>query len=235
MGSIDLSVEPAIIISADANPYFQTRRYSESDFDSRTLLDYLNLSAIDELDTAVPVQILSTGQETADSDSPQVVDHEEKQEMCHAKHHVNFYNVSVESGVVMDSDPHISVRKISNGSSNFSHGSLSYIGTGNTVVCTCSECKLRRERIHSANSGYGTLECMLQSNEHDEHLLDDLTTSDTDLNEKYCHMNGNIEPPSRSGPDRTTSHDRTEQILHDNVEHTDQTLGSQLTQASSVK
>lgn len=78
------------------------------------------------------------------------VDEHTTKEKCLAVHPVGGYNVSVESGVVMDLDPHM--RKISDGSSNLSQGSHSYIGTSRTMTCSCSECKLHRERSHSISA-----------------------------------------------------------------------------------
>ena len=62
-------------------------------------------------------------------------------------HPVNGYNLSVESGVVMDADHEHFSRKISDGSNNLSQGSHSYIDIGrSTMTCSCSECKAHRER-----------------------------------------------------------------------------------------
>ena len=62
-------------------------------------------------------------------------------------HPVNGYNLSVESGVVMDADHEHFSRKISDGSNNLSQGSHSYIDIGrSTMTCSCSECKVHRER-----------------------------------------------------------------------------------------
>ena len=63
---------------------------------------------------------------------------------------VSGYNLSVESGVVMDADHDRFGRKISDGSNSLSQGSHSYIDIGRpTMTCSCSECKVHRERTYS--------------------------------------------------------------------------------------
>ena len=180
-------MEPAVLISAE-NPYFHIKRYSASDFDSKTLLDYLGPTTA-ELDTPVPpLQILSTKRDTMDNDSPLQVTDEKQLESRHTdKQRMNCYNVSVESGVVLDLESLVNVRKISTGSGSCSHGSLhdiehSYIGMANTYMCACTECRLQRERLYSRRVGWGTLEHVSQSNElnNDSTTLDDEQLNDND-------------------------------------------------------
>ena len=67
----------------------------------------------------------------------------------------NGYNLSVESGVVMDADHEHFSRKISDGSNNLSQGSHSYIDIGRTTMtCSCSECKVHRERTQYSLQAY---------------------------------------------------------------------------------
>ena len=192
IGSIDWSVEPAVLISPDY-PYFHVKRYSESDFDSQTLLDYLGPSTSDLNTTVTPLQILSTDQDTVDGDSPQETCEQKQlklEELCQNKHQTNCYNVSVESGVVLDADSHVNVRKISTGSAgSCSQGSShdifehSYIGMADNDVCACMECRQQRERLYSKRTGCRTL----------------VTSKSNKLgnNSTTCTLDGNL-PPKNS-------------------------------------
>ena len=193
---IDWSVEPAVLISPDY-PYFHVKRYSESDFDSQTLLDYLGPTTSDLNTTAVPpLQILPTDQDTVDGDSPQETCEQKQlklEELCQNKHQTNCYNVSVESGVVLDADSHVNVRKISTGSAgSYSQGSShdifehSYIGMADNDVCACTECRQQRERLYSKRAGCRTL-VTSESNKLCN-MDDNLTT---------CTLDGNLPPKNR--------------------------------------
>ena len=194
-------MEPAVLISPDY-PYFHVKRYSESDFDSQTLLDYLGPTTSDLSTTATltvpPLQILSTDQDTVmvDGDSPQETCEQKQlklEELCQNKHQTNCYNVSVESGVVLDADSHVNVRKISTGSAgSYSQGSShgifehSYIGMADNDVCACTECRQQRERLYSKRAGCRTL-VTSESNKLGN-MNDDLTA---------CTLDGNL-PPKNS-------------------------------------
>ena len=209
-------MEPAVLISTD-NPYFHVKQYSESDFDSKTLLDYLGPSTPDlnttvALTTVPPLQILSTDQDTMDSDSPQNTCEQKQLELKESrynKHQTNCYNVSVESGVVLDAESHINVRKISTGSAgNCSHGSSheifehSYIGMADTDMCACTECRQQRERLYSKRAGCKTLEYKSQSNK--------LTTTNNALS--TCTLDDNH--PTISSEQCQTSDARLRDIDH---------------------
>ena len=171
-------MEPAVLISPDNLYFHHVKQYSESDFDSQTLLDYLGPTSAD-LSTTVtltsvvsPLQILSTriNQDTMDDgDTPQET-HKQKQFKLEELHHgtqrlhhqTNCYNVSVESGVVLDADSQVNLRrKISAGSGSAaescSQGSSShdmffehsYIGMADSDMCACTECREQRERLYS--------------------------------------------------------------------------------------
>ncbi len=182
-------MEPAVLISPD-NLYFHIKQYSESDFDSQTLLNYLGPPTSD-LDTTVtmttvpPLQIISTDQDTIDNDrdTPSGCCEEKKfklEALHHThtqKHQTNCYNVSVESGVVLDAESHVNVRKTSTESAETcSHGSMShdifeisYIGIGNDDTCACIECREQRERLYSkmARTG-GTTPVLSETNQVDK-------------------------------------------------------------------
>ena len=151
-------MEPAVLINAD-NSYYLPMQFSETDFDCTTLLDYLGppTAGTTDIDTKLPLQILSTEQDNLlNSDSPQ--DENGKRESYHVKQDTNCYNISVESGVVLDSDldPVTNARQLGEGSSNLSQSLShvhSYIGMGNDDLCTCSECRLQRERSYSTKTG----------------------------------------------------------------------------------
>ena len=152
---MDWSIEPAVLISSD-NPYFHPRPPTEDDYDCKTLLDYLGQSTTN-LDISLPLQILSTEQDTSDSDCPQITE-DIKECPSGGERKPHPYNVSVESGVVLDSDPHIAARKSSDGSSHLSHGSShvhSYVGVGDGEVCACSECREQRERLYAIKYNRG--------------------------------------------------------------------------------
>ena len=199
IGLIDWSVEPAVIISPDY-PYFHVKQYSESDCDLQTLLDYLGPTTSDlnttVILTVLPLQILSIDQDTVDGDSPQETCEQKQlklEELCQNKHQTNCYNVSVESGVVLDADSHVNVRKISTGSAgSCSQGSShdifehSYIGMADNDVCACTECRPQRERLYSKTAGCRTL-VTSESNKLGN-VNDDSTT---------CTLDGNL-PPKNS-------------------------------------
>lgn len=246
IGSIDWSVEPAVLISTD-NLYFHVKQYSESDFDSKTLLDYLGPTTPD-LNTTValtavpPLQILSTDQDTVDSDSPQETCEQKMHELeqsCHTKHQTNCYNVSVESGVVLDTESHVNVRKISTGSAGScsqgsSHGIFehSYIGMADTDICACTECRQQRERLYSKRAGCRTLEHKSESNTLttmnnalNTCTLDDnqsmksneqCQTSVTSLRDNLCYH----ETDNNTDPHDTTDHTTERNSDCDTMEHT---------------
>ena len=132
----------------------------EDNFDSQTLLNYLltrSPSSTDLNTTAVTVPVHQI--QPLNQDYPHHTDLNSSTNPL-GEHHViksgvhppvNGYNLSVESGVVMDADHEVFGRKISDGSNNLSQGSHSYIAiTGKTTItCSCSECKVHREGIHS--------------------------------------------------------------------------------------
>lgn len=133
------------------------QKYSAVDgFDSRTLLNYLltRTPSFSELNTATSIAVATHKHQIQHqtqrcphhfdcSASPSIERHSEDYPP------VNGYNFSVESGVVMDADHHdINGRKISDCSNNLSQGSHSYIDIGRTTItCSCSECKVHRERL----------------------------------------------------------------------------------------
>lgn len=131
-----------------------------SDFDSKTVLDYLGPTA-SEHDVSLdvpPLEVLSTDSDATDSESPPQVSGGKCLEALHYNEcQTNCYNASVESGVVLDLPSHDTVRKISSGSAdgcsrgsshdhNFQH---TYIGMANMYTCTCTECRVQRERLYS--------------------------------------------------------------------------------------
>lgn len=129
----DNEFEPPVLIGTTT----QLRQTSSDDFDSRTLLNYLlsQKSEATELgDTVLP------DHHTHHTEAGESAKEESSSETG--------YNMSMESGVVMDPDPDV-VRKVSEGSNSLSQGSHSYICTRGTISCSCSECKVHRERIHS--------------------------------------------------------------------------------------
>ena len=155
------------MISPD-NFYFHVKQHSDSDLDSQTLLDYLSpmtsdLSTTVTMATVPPPQITSTDQDTVDDDrgTPPGCCEQKKfklEELHHTqKHQTNCYNVSVESGVVLDADLDINVRKISTesaescsqGSTSYDILEHSYIGIANNDTCACKECREQRERLYS--------------------------------------------------------------------------------------
>ena len=150
----DVDFEPPIIIGADTASISQSKTFSEDNFDSRTLLNYLltRTPSSTELNTAVPHQIQPLTQDyphDLNTSPTPIVEHSVKTGV-HPP--VNGYNLSMESGVVMDADhDHVVGRKISDGSNNLSQGSHSYIDIGRTtqITCSCSECKVHREGIQS--------------------------------------------------------------------------------------
>ena len=186
IGSIDWSKDPVVVVSTN-NPYFHPHKFTERDFDCETLLDYLGQPASSNEYTKLPLQILSTGQDNVNSDSsPQVFDDKSK-----PLRDLNCYNVSVESGVVLDSDLDTcaaNVRKMSTASINLSHGSSqdiahSYIGMGNDDFCACMECRLQRERVYPSNCGCGASQ-MKQISQ----AIGDLDMFSKDCVEPYCRM-----------------------------------------------
>ena len=145
----DDDFEPPILIGADTP---SVRRNSKDDFDSKTILNYLlpTSSSSTELNKPKVVPTLfDTDNARSSTSDPTGHDLEEVVKGEFGKvppSNTTGYNVSLESGVVMDPDPH---RKISDGSNSLSQGSHSYIGTSRTMTCSCSECQIHRERNHS--------------------------------------------------------------------------------------
>lgn len=218
-------MEPAVLISPD-NLYFHVKQYSDSDFDSQTLLDYLgpttsDLSTTVTTTTVPPLQIISTDQDTIDDDrgTPPECYEQKKfklEELHHTqKHQTNCYNVSVESGVVLDADSDINVRKISTESAeSCSQGSTShdifehsYIGIANNDTCACKECREQRERLYSKIAGCRT-PVLSETNKVDE-MNEDSTTCKEDGSQPknsdklQCHNISNL--------DDTQSLDNSEQ------------------------
>ena len=129
-----------------------------------------DLSTTVTMKTVPPPQIISTDQDTEGDDrgTPPECCEQKKfklEELHHTqKHQTNCYNVSVESGVVLDTDSDINVRKISTesaescsqGSASFDIFEHSYIGIANNNTCTCKECIEQRERLYSKIGGSRT-------------------------------------------------------------------------------
>ena len=141
----DSDFEPPIIIGAIT----QLRHKSEDNFDSTTLLNYLMSSSSE----ATNVDITMLPDPPTDVDKLETTSHnlnEEsiKEEYCGTQPPTS-YNMSMESGVVMDPEPDV-VRKISDRSNCLSQGSHSYVCTKGTITCSCSECQIHREWTHSS-------------------------------------------------------------------------------------
>ena len=138
----DINFAPPILIGKS----LYTKSDSKDDFDSRTLLDYLlaqELSAPQVSESESSTKRTSTSVEHSKEIGP-------KGE--YAVHPSVGYNVSVESGVVMDiSDPMLG-RKISDWSYNYSQSSHSYIGVSGSVSCSCDDCKAQRGRSNSGQA-----------------------------------------------------------------------------------
>lgn len=135
------------------------KKIYKDDFDSQTLLNYLltkfpsstDLTTAQGITTPAVHQIQPLNQDYPHTDlnsSAKPIGEYHIKSGIHSP--VNGYNLSVESGVVMDSDHEHFGRKISDGSNNLSQGSHSYIDIGRpTMTCSCSECKVHRERTYS--------------------------------------------------------------------------------------
>ena len=129
-----------------------------------------DLSTTVTMETVPPPQIISTDQDTIDNDrgTPPECCEQKKfklEELHHTQEHqTNCYNVSVESGVVLDADSGINIRKISTesaescsqGSASYDIFEHSYIGIANNDTCACKECREQRERLYSKIAGSRT-------------------------------------------------------------------------------
>ncbi len=158
----DIDFEPPIIIGVDVTSPSEIKKVYEDNSDSQTLLNYLltRSPSSTDLNTAVTVTVPAVHQiQPLNQDYPHTTDLNSSTNPIREPHMkssagihppVSGYNMSVESGVVMDADHEHSGRKISDGSNNLSQGSHSYIDIGRpTMTCSCSECKVHRERTYS--------------------------------------------------------------------------------------
>lgn len=138
---VDENFEPPIIITADT----QFKRNRDIEDDSMTVLNYL---------LSKSPSLASTDLSKSSSTSLSEEDILKADDKIDKHPSVTAYNVSLESGVVLEDRE--TQRKISDGSDSLSHGSHSYIGTSQTITCSCTECKIHRERTHSGQTDFIT-------------------------------------------------------------------------------
>ena len=140
----DPNFAPPILIGESS---YTSKSDSRDDFDSRTLLDYLLAQELSAT-TQVSESEHSTKLTSMSTDPSREVGLKDE----FGVHRSVGYNVSVESGVVMDSSDPMLGRKISDWSYNYSQSSHSYVGMSGSVSCSCNDCKAQRGRNGSGQA-----------------------------------------------------------------------------------
>ena len=138
----DVNFAPPILIGESS----YAKSDSKDDFDSRTLLDYLLAQELSA------TQVSESGRSTKLTSTSANPSREIGLKGEYGVHPTVGYNVSVESGVVMDSSDPMLGRKTSDWSYNFSQSSHSYIGVSGSVSCSCNDCKAQQGRNGSGQA-----------------------------------------------------------------------------------